>query len=253
MERSYQDYIEILNENLPRVREGIVSHAKAGQNVTLLAATKTVPVEVINYAITELGITHIGENRVQELLEKYPLLHKDGVSVHFIGRLQTNKVKYIIDKVSLIHSVDSLRLAREIDRQAAKHSLVMDILIEVNIGGEDSKGGILPGELDSFLEEIASFSHVRPMGLMVIPPQNATKEETFDYFTQTYQFFVDFCEKKVHNNTDTYILSMGMSDSYEDAVSAGANLVRIGSAIFGRRRAYPLSLSKEGEGKNGIF
>ena len=247
MERSYQDYIEILNENLPRVRAEIEANLCEGQAVTLLAATKTVPVEVINYATRELGITHIGENRVQELLDKYPLLHKDGVSIHFIGRLQTNKVKYIIDKVSLIHSVDSVRLAKEIDRQAEKHSLVMDILIEVNIGGEDSKGGISPDELDGFLEEISSFRHIRPMGLMVIPPQSATKAETFDYFTQTYQFFVDFCEKKVHNSIDTYILSMGMSDSYADAVRAGSNLVRIGSAIFGKRN-YPICLPKESEG-----
>ena len=247
MERSYQDYVDILNKNLPLVRERIRASQREGREVTLLAATKTVPVEVVNYAIRELGVTHIGENRVQELLEKYPLLHKDGVSIHFIGRLQTNKVKYIIDKVSLIHSVDSVKLAKEIDRQAAKHSLVMDILIEVNIGSEGSKGGILPDELDGFLEEIASFSHIRPMGLMVIPPADATKEETFDYFTRTYQFFVDFCEKKVHNSIDTYILSMGMSDSYEDAVSAGSNLVRIGSAIFGKR-SYPTVVSEESEG-----
>ena len=247
MERSFSEYIDILKENLPRVRSAIASRVKEGQNVTLLAATKTVPVEVINYAIRELGITHIGENRVQELLDKYEALDKEKVSIHFIGRLQTNKVKYIIDKVSLIHSVDSLRLAKEIDRQAQKHSLVMDILIEVNIGGEASKGGIMPEELDGFLEEISPLSHIRPIGLMVIPPQTASKEETYEYFTRTYQFFVDFCEKKVHNNIDTYILSMGMSDSYEDAVSAGSNLVRIGSAIFGKRY-YPVHAPVESEG-----
>ena len=242
MERSYQDYIDILSENLPIVRKSIEDHKRAGQSVTLLAATKTVPVEVINYAIDTLGITCIGENRVQELLEKYDALHKDNVSIHFIGRLQTNKVKYIIDKVSLIHSVDSLRLAREIDRQAKKHGLVMDILIELNIAAEESKGGILPEEFDGFLEEIASLSAIRPVGLMVIPPATATKEETFEYFTRTYQFFVDFSETKMHKNIDTYILSMGMSDSYADAVSCGSNLVRIGSAIFGKRNyALPTS------------
>ena len=239
MERSYQDYLDILNENLPTVRERIAKNSREGQSVTLLCATKTVPVEVINYAIDTLGVTCIGENRVQELLEKYDALHKDGISIHFIGRLQTNKVKYIIDKVSLIHSVDSLRLAKEIDRQAEKHGIVMDILIEINIGREESKGGILPEEIDAFLAEITSFSHIRVKGLMVIPPAEASKEETFEYFTQTYQFFVDFCEKKVHNNINTYILSMGMSDSYADAVRAGSNLVRIGSAIFGKR-SYPI-------------
>lgn len=244
MERSYQEYIDILKENLPRVRDEIDRRKRDGQKVTLLAATKTVPVEVINYAITELGLTHIGENRVQELLDKYPHLHKEGVEIHFIGRLQTNKVKYIIDKVSLIHSVDSVKLAKEIDRQATKHALVMDVLIEINIGEEESKGGIKPSELDAFLDEIASLSHIRVLGFMVIPPATATKGETFDYFTQTYQFFVDFCEKKVHNSIDTYVLSMGMSDSYGDAVAAGSTLVRIGSAIFGKR-SYPEQLPKE--------
>lgn len=239
MERSFHDYIAILQENLPLVRKTIEANKKPGRDVTLLAATKTVPVEVINYAITELGITCIGENRVQELLEKYDALHKDGVSIHFIGRLQTNKVKYIIDKVSLIHSVDSVKLAKEIDRQAAKHGICMDILIEINIANEASKGGILPEEIDGFLSEIAPLSHIRPRGVMVIPPADASKEETLNYFARTYQFFVDFCEKKVHNSIDTYILSMGMSDSYGDAVSWGSNLVRIGSAIFGKR-SYPL-------------
>jgi len=245
-ERSYPEYIEILEHNLPLVRAAI-ERAASGRKVTLLAATKTVPVEVINYAIDNMGLTCIGENRVQELLSKYDALHKEGVEIHFIGRLQTNKVKYVIDKVSLIHSVDSERLAREIDRQAQKHGKIMDVLVEVNVGEEASKGGVLPAELPDFLAVLSCFSHIRVRGLMAIPPQNATKEENLNYFTQTYQFFVDFFEKKVHNNIDTYILSMGMSDSYEDAVRSGSTLVRVGSAIFGKR-FYPEALPTESEG-----
>ncbi|MBO7739980.1 MAG: alanine racemase, partial [Clostridia bacterium] len=148
-EKSYKERLEILEENLPRIRREVEEYGKG--KATLLAATKTVPVDVIDYAIDHMGLTCIGENRVQELLEKYDALHKDGIEIHFIGRLQTNKVKYIIDKVSLIHSVDSEKLAREINRQAEKHGIVMDILVEVNVGREESKGGIYPEELATFL------------------------------------------------------------------------------------------------------
>ncbi|MBQ7363979.1 MAG: YggS family pyridoxal phosphate-dependent enzyme [Clostridia bacterium] len=249
-ERSFQDYIDTVTEALPKVRERIDaayrSQTRNQGGVTLLAATKTVPVEVINYAIDRLGLRCIGENRVQELLSKYDALHKEGVEIHFIGRLQTNKVKYIIDKVSLIHSVDSLRLAAEIDRQAKKHGKVMAILVEINVGGEDTKGGITPDALPDFLTKLSAFSSLSVKGLMVIPPQNATKEENLNYFNETYQFFVDFFKKKVHNTIDTYFLSMGMSDSYEEAVLSGSNLVRVGSAIFGKR-LYPIT-PNESEG-----
>lgn len=234
-ERSLDEYIELVKENLPRVREEMARYQNG--EVTLLAATKTVPVEAINYAIDELGLTDIGENRVQELLEKYEALHKEKVRIHFIGRLQTNKVKYIIDKVCLIHSVDSERLAAEIDRQAKKHGLVMDILVEVNIGREASKGGILPENLASFLDTLAAYTNLRTVGLMSIPPAEATEEESAEYFAQTYQIFIDILQKKLHN-ISKYVLSMGMSDSYVEAIKAGSNLVRLGSALFGKRH-YP--------------
>lgn len=234
-EKSYKESLDILTENLPRIQSEVDEYGK-GQ-AKLLAATKTVPVDVINYAIDHMGLTCIGENRVQELLEKYDALHKDGVEIHFIGRLQTNKVKYIIDKVSLIHSVDSEKLAREIDRQAEKHGIVMDILVEVNIGREESKGGIYPEELDYFLDVLSIYPHIRAVGLMAIPPAYATKEETVNYFQQTYQIFVDILQKKLHN-IDRYVLSMGMSDTYKEALVCGANIVRVGSALFGKRY-YP--------------
>ncbi len=247
-ERSYDDYLAILGRALPEVRKTVAAAEKRRgyDGVTLLAATKTVPVEVINYAIDTLGIRVIGENRVQELLDKYPALHKEGVSIHFIGRLQKNKVKYIIDKVDLIHSLDSLSLAEEIEKQAKKHDKVMNVLIEVNIGGEASKGGISPEELTTFYNKIAEMPHLSVKGLMVIPPPCEKSEESSHYFQETYRIFVDFSKKTLYNSLDNYILSMGMSDSYEEAILAGATLVRLGSALFGKR-AYP-DPPKESEG-----
>lgn len=240
-ERSLNEYLEILNENMPRIAAEV--EALGGGKATLLAATKTVPVEVINYAIDHLGLRCIGENRVQELLEKYDALHKDGVEIHFIGRLQTNKVKYIIDKVSLIHSVDSEKLAKEIDRQAKKHGIVMDILVEVNIGREESKGGIMPEEVAAFLDLLRAYENIRPVGLMTIPPAGITSEEAEQYFQQTYEIFVDISKNKLYNN-NKYVLSMGMSDTYREALKHGATVVRVGSALFGRR-TYP---TPQGEG-----
>ena len=234
-EKSYKESLDILTENLPRIKREVEEYGKG--KATLLAATKTVPVDVINYAIDHMGLTCIGENRVQELLEKYDALHKDGVEIHFIGRLQTNKVKYIIDKVSLIHSVDSEKLAREINRQAEKHGIVMDILVEVNVGREESKGGIYPEDLSMFLDILETYPHIRTVGLMAIPPADATCEETTNYFQQTYQIFVDILQKKLHN-IDRYVLSMGMSDTYKEALECGSTVVRVGSALFGKRH-YP--------------
>lgn len=211
-----------------------------GREIKLLAVTKTVPVEVINYAIDELGITAIGENRVQELLEKYDKLHhpKNGkLEIHLIGSLQTNKVKYIIDKVDMIESVDSLKLAAEIDKQAKKHSLTMDILVEVNIGREEQKGGVMPEELDAFIDDLAQFSNIRIRGLMTIAPKCDEKSEYLKFFEKTYQYFIDISQKKRHNISKDYfnVLSMGMSGSFREAIIAGSNEVRLGSTIFGAR------------------
>ena len=164
---------ERILENIAAVKDGIEFGCKVSdrdaRGVTLLAATKTVDPETINFAI-ENGITTIGENRVQELLEKYDAINKDNVDIHFIGRLQTNKVKYIIDKVSMIHSVDSLKLAAEIDRQAKKHGIVMNVLAEINIGHEDSKGGVDPAQTEEFLRGLSTFENIKVKGLMTIPP-----------------------------------------------------------------------------------
>lgn len=220
-----------------------------GRDVKLLAVTKTVPVEVINYAIDELGVTAIGENRVQELLSKYDSLHrpKDGkLDIHLIGQLQTNKVKYIIDKVDMIESVDSQKLAAEIDRQAKKHSLTMDILVEVNIGREEQKGGVDPDLLEDFIAVIGEYSNLRLRGLMTIAPKCDDKNDYLKFFSETYEYFLDIREKKLHNiSKDSFnVLSMGMSGSYREAITAGSTEVRLGSTIFGAR-TYPETQNNE--------
>lgn len=199
--------------------------------ITLLAATKTVDAETVNYAVSS-GIKVIGENKVQELLSK----EADIVPVerHFIGHLQTNKVKDIIDKVSLIHSVDSLRLASEISKQAKKRGITANVLLEVNIGGEASKWGFSPEVLENSLKEIAQLDCLQVKGLMTIPPVCGSSEENREYFKKMYKLFVDIRDKKI-DNSSMEILSMGMSDDFDVAVEEGATLVRVGTALFGRR------------------
>ncbi len=224
-----------LEENYKRIRaeleEAAAASGRRPDEVTLLAATKTVPVEVINHGIA-LGIRHIGENRVQELCEKYDRYAP--ADLQFIGHLQTNKVRQIIEKVSMIQSVGSGRLAQEISRQAEKTGRVMDILIEVNIGREENKSGVLPEALPELVSEAASLPGVRVRGLMAIPPAGAEKADTIRFFSRMTQYFIDMKNKRSDNVTMDY-LSMGMSADFADAIRAGANLVRVGSALFGPR------------------
>ena len=233
---------ELISERYSNLKKRI-SEISDGKDVKLVAVTKTVPVEAINYAIDNLGVTAIGENRVQELLSKYDSLSrpKSGkLEIHLIGSLQTNKVKYIIDKVDIIESVDSLKLAAEIDKQAKKHSLTMDILVEVNIGSEPQKGGVLPEELYGFIDALDEFSSIRVRGLMTVAPKCENKEEYLGYFSETCKFFNAIREKRAANGSESKfdILSMGMSDSFEEAIACGSNEVRLGSVIFGKR-SYP--------------
>lgn len=228
------EYKQALAQNLEDVKSRMAGANRLGQDVTLLCATKTVDPEVINYVTKELGVTHIGENRVQELLDKYDALYKENVNIHFIGSLQTNKVKYIIDKVSMIHSLDSVKLAKEIDRQAQKHGKVMDVLVEINIAEEENKGGIAPGEVEAFLSEIAGFEHIRVCGFMTMAPFWSEKEDYYKYFEKTYAIFLDFLKKKPHNIINP-VLSMGMSDSFEYAIACGSNMIRVGTTVFGVR------------------
>lgn len=218
----------IIEENIKKIL------AEIGERDTqLLAVTKTRSVEEINFAIS-CGIRHIGENRVQELLEKYDSIHKEGVTIHLIGQLQTNKVKYIIDKVDLIHSVDSVRLAQEISKRALYIGKKQRILVEINIGNEESKGGIPANELEPFLREISSLDGIAVCGLMCIPPVATKEHQNKEYFLKMKQFSVDIMEKKIDNiNMD--ILSMGMSGDYRDAIDAGSSFIRVGQGIFGPR------------------
>jgi len=227
--------IEIFDFNYRQIIKNIADAAeKSGrkfEDITLLAATKTVETDVINHAISS-GISYIGENRVQEFLSKYDEylpVHK-----HFIGHLQTNKVKDVIDKVELIHSVDSLRLAQEISKQAVKRDKKVDILLEINIGNETSKSGFAYDEALEAVRKISKLPNIFVKGLMAIPPVCDTPEQNRPYFKKMKKLFIDIDSKKI-DNSSMEILSMGMSDDYEIAIAEGANMVRLGTALFGRR------------------
>lgn len=225
-----------IRDNYNRVLENIENaKAKRGGSapVRLLAATKTVPAEEILFAAEELGLRFAGENRTAELLEKYDAI-KDSLTLHLIGSLQTRKVRDIIGKVSLIESVDSLKLAGEIDKRSAAAGIVSDILCEVNIGKEESKGGVMPEEIPDFLEKMGELRNIRVCGIMTMAPICTSEAEYRKFFTETYRIFIDFYCKKSHNIIEP-VLSMGMSDSYIPAILEGATQVRVGSSIFGRR------------------
>ena len=224
-------------ENVRYIREQIgLAALGAGRNpedVSLMAVTKTVPAQAVNEAIAQ-GITLLGENRAQELNEKYEDYHKDNCEIHFIGALQTNKVRQIVDKVSMIHSVHSLKLAAEINRQAEKTGKTLEILIEVNVGREVSKYGVLPQELTVFSQELAAFPFIKLRGLMTIPPICDTQAQAEVYFCCMEQLLVDIKAKNRDNRTID-ILSMGMSGDYPAAIRHGATIVRVGAALFGKR------------------
>ncbi|MCF2662916.1 YggS family pyridoxal phosphate-dependent enzyme [Pseudoflavonifractor phocaeensis] len=204
------------------------------KEVTLCAATKVQTDDTIRAAIAA-GIQVCGENRVQELTAHLEADAYAGARVHFIGHLQTNKVKQVVGKVELIHSVDSERLLRAIDAQADKLGIRQDILLEVNIAREESKGGCLPEEVPALAELAQSLGHLRLRGLMAIPPISPEPGANRPYFAAMRQLFVDIREKMSDNQTDMDCLSMGMSGDYEDAIREGATLVRVGTALFGPR------------------
>lgn len=227
----------LLQSNLDRIRDNVRAAAQQSgrcfEDITILAATKTQDADSINEAI-ELGVNCIGENRVQELLEKYERYDKRA-SVQFIGHLQLNKVKYIVGKVDLIQSVDSFRLAAEIERQSLKAGCVTDILVEVNIGREDSKSGVYPEDLRPLLAQLSPLEHIRVRGLMTIPPICESVEQSRYFFSSLHKEFLDISAKKL-DNVNMDFLSMGMSADYVCAVECGANLIRIGTGLFGTRK-----------------
>ena len=215
-----------------RIAKALEKSGRKAEEITLLAAIKTVDAETVNYAIGK-GINYIGENKVQEFLGKDHLINSNAHR-HFIGHLQTNKVKDIIDKVELIHSVDSLKLAKEISKMASKKDIKIGILLEVNIGDEDSKWGFTPENLEEKLREIAALPWVNVKGLMAIPPICEKGEDNRKYFRQMHKLFVDISSKNI-DNSSMEILSMGMSDDFDIAIEEGATLIRLGTALFGRR------------------
>lgn len=228
-----------MNSELKQNVENLLKETKEN-GVKLIAVTKTVPVEAINEAIS-YGITAIGENRVQELVEKYNSLNKDGLEIHLIGSLQTNKVKYIIDKVDLIHSVDSIKLAEEINKRAKAISKVQNILVQVNISKEDTKGGILADELTDFLISVSTLTNIKVRGLMCIPTPEVTPGDNYVYFNSLYKLLVDNNNEKI-DNIDMDILSMGMSGDYKTAIKCGSTMVRVGTKIFGKRKYAEVKL-----------
>ncbi len=215
-----------------RIEEACRRSGRDPKEVTLIAVSKTKPVEMLQEAY-DFGTRIFGENKVQELTDKYEQMPKD-IHWHLIGHLQRNKVKYIIDKVDLIHSVDSLRLAETIDKEAQKHGLIANILIEVNVAGEESKFGLAPEEVGEFVDQLAGFSHIKVCGLMTIAPFVENPEENRPYFQRLRKLSVDIAAKKV-NNVTMSILSMGMTNDFEVAVEEGATMVRVGTGLFGVR------------------
>ena len=220
IDRNYSEIMDSLNASCDKIP-------------LISVAIKSAEIDEVEYLVKKYPISAIGENRVQQFLERYERLKELSVPIHFIGSLQTNKVKYIIDKVDMICSLDRVDLAREIDKQARKKGLVMDVLVEINSGREDSKGGVLPENLDVFLDEISQFEGIKVRGFMTMGKKCEKNSEYLKYFCETYQLVLDIWQKKLHN-IDIPILSMGMSDSFEEAAQAGATMVRIGRRMFNK-------------------
>ena len=221
-----------LQEVEKRIQAACDRAGRKREEVTLIAVSKTKPVETLQEA-HDLGVRIFGENKVQELTAKYEALPKD-IHWHMIGHLQTNKVKYIIDKAELIHSVDSLKLAETIEKEAAKHDLIADILVEVNVAEEESKFGMKMEEVIPFVEKVSAFPHVRVRGLMTIAPFVEDPEENRSIFADLHKLYIDI-KKKNHDNDTVSVLSMGMTNDYEVAIEEGATMVRVGTGIFGAR------------------
>ncbi len=216
-----------------KIAEAALKSSRCFDEINFMAVTKTVEPIFINRAI-EKGITLIGENKVQELLGKKPFLDLECCNAHLIGHLQTNKVKQIVGEVSMIESVDSFKLASEISKRSLAKEITTECLIEVNIGGEESKTGIPCEKLEELLFQIIELPNLKVRGLMTIPPICCNNSELNKYFSKMHKIFIDIKSKKL-DNTDISILSMGMSGDYEQAILSGSNHVRIGSAIFGPR------------------
>ena len=227
---SISENVAIIKE---RIRQAAIAAGRDPSEILLCAATKMNDAAAVREAIAG-GVDCCGENRVQELVQKQKENAYEGAPVHFIGHLQTNKVKQVVGKVDLIQSVDSLRLLKAIDAEAAKQGIVQDILLEINVGQEDSKSGFEVCEVLPLLEQISEFPHIFVRGLMAIPPISQNSGDNRKYFQKILQLSVDIRAKK-YDNVLVNCLSMGMSDDYEDAIACGSTMIRVGTAIFGKR------------------
>ena len=231
-----------MKDNYERIRAGIdAARARSGdREVLLVAAVKYTDAPHIDYLTRTLGVRDLGENRVQQLLDHWETVDRTGVRFHFIGTLQTNKVKYIIDKVTMIHSVDRVELAREIEKQAAKHGLTMDVLVEINSGREPNKSGVMPEDAAGFCRELLAFPHLRLRGFMTRAPRCEDPEGSRKFFRETFRLGLDIWEKTLHN-IGRPVFSMGMSESFGVAIEEGADIVRVGRALFSGGNVCSLS------------
>ena len=223
---------ENLEEVEARITRACERSGRERSEVTLISVSKTKPVEMLQEAY-DAGSRDFGENKPQEIREKYPQLPTD-IRWHMIGHLQRNKIKYIIDKVCMIHSVDSIRLAEAIDDEAKKHGIVMPVLIEVNVAEEESKFGVHLDEVESLIRQISELSNIQVQGLMTIAPFTENAEDNRIYFRKLRNLYVDIKDKNI-DNVNMCNLSMGMTGDYEVAVEEGATMVRVGTGIFGAR------------------
>lgn len=227
---SIAENVALIRDNINKAAEGC---GRKGSEIKLLAATKMNDADRVKQAIAA-GVDICGENRVQEMLEKNALGAYEGAPLHFIGHLQKNKVKQVVGLAQLIHGADSLALISAINKEAEKKNLAQDILLEINIGREESKSGFKPEEISAVLASMSDFCSVNVRGLMAIPPICSSVDEIRPYFARMQQLFIDNSEKK-YDNVYMDFLSMGMSGDYQEAIAFGANVVRVGSAIFGAR------------------
>ncbi len=224
--------LENINEVKANIETACKNCGRSLEEVTLIAVSKTKPISLLEEAY-QTGCRHFGENKVQELCDKYEVMEKD-IQWHMIGHLQTNKVKYLIGKTCLIHSVDSYKLACEIEKQAEKHDCIMDILIEVNIANEETKFGLAKEEVIELVKQVSLLPHVRVKGLMTVAPYVEDSEENRLYFRNIKQLSVDIDNQNI-DNVCMDVLSMGMTGDYMVAIEEGATLVRVGTGIFGER------------------
>jgi pyridoxal phosphate enzyme (YggS family) len=229
------DKYSYISKNVARIRERIDKAAIAAgrdpSEITLLAAIKYADTEEIEYLQTVEGVGVLGENRVQQLLERYDVIDRESKEMHFIGTLQTNKVKYIVDKVDMIHSLDSEKLAAEIDKQCKKIGKIMNVLCEINCGREEMKSGLMPEDVEEFCMSLEKYTNLKLCGFMTMAPKCEKNDEYIKYFSETTHLVLDIWHKKL-DNIYKPVLSMGMSDSFEAAIAAGSTIVRVGRGLF---------------------